>query len=302
MQYGATFRSLRRSKGLTLKQVADDVNSISLISQFEHDQLHISTERFIHLLDRIAVSFDEFQVIRTGTAKSVSEQQIEAYLNLIRYSYDRLSHPYDHEAIDQRLTMLERQNEKRYSLQLDHFLQIRHGYAHFGHPPYLSGIAYYLQNVDQWGLHEMRLFKQSARLFPLAVNRQFIDNVKRRSALLAAIPGYQRELFYVYFTATTAYITQTHFAEAAQCLNLAQREAKKAELADISIFLPFMAGWLKLFEGAESEAATLFDQTLTLYHQLGMKHHETVWQDVRRSEIAHYKANEPSDFFVFDGI
>ena len=136
MQYGATFRSLRRSKGLTLKQVADDVNSISLISQFEHDQLHISTERFIHLLDRIAVSFDEFQVIRTGTAKSVSEQQIEAYLNLIRYSYDRLSHPYDHEAIDQRLTMLERQNEKRYSLQLDHFLQIRHGYAHFGHPPY----------------------------------------------------------------------------------------------------------------------------------------------------------------------
>lgn len=151
MQYGATFRSLRRSKGLTLKQVADDVNSISLISQFEHDQLHISTERFIHLLDRIAVSFDEFQVIRTGTAKSVSEQQIEAYLNLIRYSYDRLSHPYDHEAIDQRLTMLERQNEKRYSLQLDHFLQIRHGYAHFGHPPYLSGIAYYLQNVDQWG-------------------------------------------------------------------------------------------------------------------------------------------------------
>ncbi|EPC92857.1 UpsR [Lacticaseibacillus paracasei subsp. paracasei Lpp227] len=111
MQYGATFRSLRRSKGLTLKQVADDVNSISLISQFEHDQLHISTERFIHLLDRIAVSFDEFQVIRTGTAKSVSEQQIEAYLNLIRYSYDRLSHPYDHEAIDQRLTMLERQNE-----------------------------------------------------------------------------------------------------------------------------------------------------------------------------------------------
>lgn len=140
MQYGATFRSLRRSKGLTLKQVADDVNSISLISQFEHDQLHISTERFIHLLDRIAVSFDEFQVIRTGTAKSVSEQQIEAYLNLIRYSYDRLSHPYDHEAIDQRLTMLERQNEKRYSLQLDHFLQIRHGYAHFGHPRTCQGL------------------------------------------------------------------------------------------------------------------------------------------------------------------
>ena len=97
--------------------------------------------------------------------------------------------------------------------------------------------------------------------FPLAVNRQFIDNVKRKSASLAAIPGYQRELFYVYFTAITAYITQTHFAEAAQCLNLAQREAKKLELADISIFLPFMAGWLKLFEGAESEAATLFDQT-----------------------------------------
>ncbi|MGO2945371.1 MAG: helix-turn-helix domain-containing protein, partial [Lacticaseibacillus paracasei] len=72
--------------------------------------------------------------------------------------------------------------------------------------------------------------------------------------------------------------------------------------ADISIFLPFMAGWLKLFECAESEAAPLFDQTLTLYHRLGMQHHEAVWQDVRRSEIAHYKKNEPSDFFVFDGI
>ena len=47
---------------------------------------------------------------------SVSEQQIEAYLNLDfpLTSYDRLSHPYDQGAIDQRLTMLERQNEKRY--------------------------------------------------------------------------------------------------------------------------------------------------------------------------------------------
>ena len=33
MQYGATFRSLRRSKGLKLKQVAGDGNSFFLISQ-----------------------------------------------------------------------------------------------------------------------------------------------------------------------------------------------------------------------------------------------------------------------------
>jgi transcriptional regulator with XRE-family HTH domain len=58
--YGSTIKQIRKSKGLMLKELADDHLSVSLLSQFENNKTTISCERFHLLLEKLEVSYEEF--------------------------------------------------------------------------------------------------------------------------------------------------------------------------------------------------------------------------------------------------
>lgn len=57
---GQTFHELRKSKNLTLKEVADDEISMAVISKFENDQTMLGVDRFLHLLQQINVTTTDF--------------------------------------------------------------------------------------------------------------------------------------------------------------------------------------------------------------------------------------------------
>ncbi len=68
--YGATVKELRKSKGLLLKELVDEQLSMSLLSQFENGKTTISCERFYRLLDKLEVSFAEFQLLHTASSEA----------------------------------------------------------------------------------------------------------------------------------------------------------------------------------------------------------------------------------------
>jgi transcriptional regulator with XRE-family HTH domain len=64
MNEGQLFRKLRKDRGLSLEQVADEMNSVSFISKFEKGNSNISMHRLERLLQNINVSFEEFLYLR----------------------------------------------------------------------------------------------------------------------------------------------------------------------------------------------------------------------------------------------
>ncbi|MDG3061312.1 helix-turn-helix domain-containing protein [Lacticaseibacillus casei] len=61
--FGATFKYLRESRGITLSSLADDVVSKGMISKFENGTSDLSTKRFFHLLKKLYITPFEFTVV-----------------------------------------------------------------------------------------------------------------------------------------------------------------------------------------------------------------------------------------------
>lgn len=83
--YGETFRNFRLQKGYTMSQVAEGIVSTSFLSKFERGESEISLSLFVQLLDRLFISFDEFEFVHKNNTISEMlrffELSDEAYLN-----------------------------------------------------------------------------------------------------------------------------------------------------------------------------------------------------------------------------
>lgn len=92
--YGEIFRTIREQKGYTMKQVSHDIVSISFLSKFERGDSDISLTSFIELLQRISVTFEEFQFFhnnnRTNMIELFFQEAGDAYINRDLPQIDRL--------------------------------------------------------------------------------------------------------------------------------------------------------------------------------------------------------------------
>ena len=61
--YGATIRELRKSKGLTIAELSEDIISLPFLSKYERGSSDISTSNFFKLIDRLNVSMLEFEIV-----------------------------------------------------------------------------------------------------------------------------------------------------------------------------------------------------------------------------------------------
>ena len=64
MEEGKLYRQLRKERGYTIAQVADEQNSRSFISKFEQGASSISIHRLERLLENIHVTVEEFYYLR----------------------------------------------------------------------------------------------------------------------------------------------------------------------------------------------------------------------------------------------
>jgi len=76
--YGETFRKIREEKGYSMKQVAEGIVSISFLSKFERGDSDISLSLFVQLLDRLFLSFDEFEFLHLDHKTSEMERFFQA--------------------------------------------------------------------------------------------------------------------------------------------------------------------------------------------------------------------------------
>ncbi|MGT2756942.1 Rgg/GadR/MutR family transcriptional regulator [Streptococcus ovuberis] len=84
--YGSIFREFRRNRQLTLQDVADEMISVAQLSRFECGQTDLSLSRFLHILDKIGLTADEF-MDRVNNYQRI--EQIGLMAQMAKYHYQR---------------------------------------------------------------------------------------------------------------------------------------------------------------------------------------------------------------------
>ncbi|MDW0113468.1 helix-turn-helix domain-containing protein [Sporosarcina saromensis] len=79
--YGETLRQIREQKGLTMKELADGICSISFLSKFERGDSDMTLGLFTDILEKMMMSFDEFLFVHNEFQSSQLEQFFRAVHN-----------------------------------------------------------------------------------------------------------------------------------------------------------------------------------------------------------------------------
>lgn len=302
MTYGEAFRYFRKSKGLTLKQVADDMNSVSLVAQFEKNQTNIAVDRFVHLLSKINVTYDEFQLYRQGHVRSVPDQLIHQlqFLSSANYQvvHDGPAPLTERKAL---LAKLKNYHQHHYSLTLDHYLQIVNGMERPNSADHLLAIRHYLYTVDTWGVYEVNLFKQSLRSFTPEQTMGLLPLLRKKTATFKELPGGDRAVLMAYFTTISGLVANRAYASAEQVWRLAHDESIATNDVAGTVLLPYMLGWIRAYQGKREEANRLFDQTIHWYHILQLDEVAHLYQEIRLS-LMRTAAEGTPQFYVFESV
>ncbi|MFT8844917.1 MAG: helix-turn-helix domain-containing protein [Schleiferilactobacillus harbinensis] len=299
LTYGEAFRYFRKNKGLTLKQVADEINSVSLVAQFEKNQSNIAVDRFVHLLEKINVSYNEFQLFRQGHVRSEPEQLIREDQLLRSVDYQIAHGKSRQQAMStQKIAELAAYQHQHYSLTMDHYLQVMHATLNPASPDHLFAIRHYLHTVDQWGTYEIDLFKLALSQFTPEQTWALLPILHNKTKVFTELPGQGRAVVKAYFTAITGLVANQAYALAEKTWHMAQREVVHEDDVASSVLLPFMLGWIRIYQRQEEEANRLFKQSVAWYRTLGLDHLANTFEDIRIGLNDTAAAGE-SQFYIF---
>lgn len=164
-KYGQTLRKIRLQKGYTLQQLANGILSVSFLSKFERGESEISLHNFVQLLNRLAVSFDEFFHLHHGvleTFETFFDEADEAFVNRDFTTIRRLRkvqhEKWQDEQMDQYLCN---------TVMLDIYDSILSNEIISAEDEAVKTLNEYLFNAEVWGNYEMRLYNSTMLSMPL---------------------------------------------------------------------------------------------------------------------------------------
>ena len=161
--YGETFRTIREQKGYTMKQVSQGIVSISFLSKFERGASDISLTLFIKLLQRVSVTFEEFQFLhnnnRTDMLETFFQEASNAYMNR---NLGQIDHLKKQELDKWKKTGMEpfRCN----AIMLNVYESIVRWTKFVSAEGDLEFLYDYLFKVEVWGYYELRLYNSTILL------------------------------------------------------------------------------------------------------------------------------------------
>ncbi|MCI2170895.1 helix-turn-helix domain-containing protein [Schleiferilactobacillus perolens] len=290
---GETIRQIRRNKGLTLAEVADDQVTASFLSKFERGVTDMGTDRFLHILNRIHTTPEEFFYIHLGTTAEKKASQ-DGYYNrtamfqsLFGHSL-RITSTAEAKQTLANLTVWEKEASERYltTPSLLNMLYWRaqqlmkqdvtdliqkkpfgdsHGTAQFS-----NEARQYLYNVNDWGEFEIYVFAIFAVDMRPADERRLFQVALTRSKKYSSFPGAPKLRFDIIFNQLFLEMNRQAYAfveaDLPQYADLLTADPN----AEQEIWYRFIRAWWLYRTDRPAEAAELGARTVKLATTLRM--------------------------------
>lgn len=323
---GELFRQLRKDRGLSLQDVADEVNSVSFISKFEKGDSQISFYRLEHLLERINVSFEEFLYLRIPDADSkmydyLSDQpffmtgKFIFYLNQIFKYNDEANQSHNFkEAINQMESLKkellgETRDEKflkllcqlltlNYQLNERDQEQPRDIKKFFATLQELSApVVKYLYNVENWGVFEVLLFRFFQFSFPVEMVHQLLRTAVSRIEKEAGVQLMQRMKFELLFGTCATFINFRRLSWAKEVLVETEKLLHDQSDLSNSTKLLFYQGWVKIMSGTIDEGKQNCQQAISIFRILKQPSMQRMYEELLQGILINRQNHK--EFFIF---
>ncbi len=225
---GETFKMIRKSKGLSQKEVAEGVISVSQLSRFERGLSDVTADVLYICLQNMNVTMDEFQCVYhdfAPTQKTFFQDEIsKAYLEQNIFKL---------EDILENCETLEKTSPDRKLYKLN-TLVVKAILSQCTNQERLSKkdiqfLIDYLFSVEEWGRYELWLFTNSASIMTISLLETFASEMVKRTQFYQDIPENRKLMIQMLLSVISICIDNEHFSAAFKLLNYADK-FKKTEM------------------------------------------------------------------------
>ncbi|HAT55690.1 MAG TPA: hypothetical protein DCW31_10740 [Lactobacillus sp.] len=309
---GQTFRELRKSKGLTLKEVADDQISVAVISKFENGASMLGLDRFLHLLNQINATTSEFfywQTDRYAVKPSVvfghsghgapGIKLLEPFyeiIELVNQAESKTARAKAVEQYQQRIQKATHEHPTQMNRQILAYANSSVDLLHYNldqasHD--ILPVVHYLESVDQWGEFELFLLIFSLTFVDTDDLTRLFKRAMRRADWYQWLAEERYLRYNLCFDAFSVLVGKQHYDEARLVLEQMDTLVHSKSDSDMQFAVQalFMHGWLDIVTGAKEKGKQQCENALSVYRILNVSGDE----DLLRPIYDHILKYDPSD-------
>lgn len=183
--HGSVFRNIRISKQLSLKDVADGVVSLSLLSKFERGECDITLSKFYMLLKKINITLEEYSYM----VNDYQPQNLGKLIDMVRVAYENNNVKYLEVLVEQEV---ENWKEKGIHFNKLNAIMIKAVLKDLdnNYKIDINDITYlteYLFKIEEWGLYEITLFGNSMSIFNLNTIISFSKELINKTSIYKGV-------------------------------------------------------------------------------------------------------------------
>ncbi|GAA0370588.1 Rgg/GadR/MutR family transcriptional regulator [Alkalibacterium iburiense] len=260
MDFGQTFKRLRKSKGMTLKEAAGDGLSIAQLSRFENGLSMVTVDLLYDMLININTTPQEYYFLM---GKDTEEKLKAFFQRVIKLDNDE---EYDEELSGLK-DMIRKTNARPYSWEqyfyyfVESQIQVRKG----KNPESNRLVLDYLLQVDDWGEMELRLYAFFGFMFPVETTHFLMKTAIKKSQLYQAIPQSMKLLQTILTNNFSTFIYHDRLDFAEEALELLEKECiKNNEFVETHLNLLFNKGILAFKKNDPEKGKAYCEQVLSL--------------------------------------
>ena len=283
MNYGETFQTIRKNKGLTLNEVSGTTISTAQLSRFENGKTMLTVDQFFICLEKMNTTIEEFQFMQKHTWR---ETYGEAVLEI-----ETLANKGDISGLLSASKNYFSKSQKQYDW--DYFfgcffenIAIFHEKETRSQLRYVEELTHFFLKSEQWGEMELRVFGMFLFVFDGETTNYLLQIALKRGKFYQALSKDRRLFYCLLNNCFSVFIFHKKFEDARKVLQLLEQETnEKNDLLFPQINFLFNKGIISFVDGDVEKATTYCNQAISICHIFHQKQQAAIFS--RRLNMWH---------------
>lgn len=272
--YGKTINKIRKSKNMTLKEVAGESLSISQLSRFENEKSVIPVDLFYNVLKNLNTTTEEFNYIND-----------QKEYKKIRELFDRIEKYSNGERLeDLKALKVEIKNSRPgiYSWEqfliyfIDGILAIYEEREQTAKQPVLE----YLMQVEDWGEMELRLYAMFGFILDIETTYFLMNTALKRSKQYLSVPASAKLLHVILTNNFSTFLAYDYIEYAEETIDLFETKySENIETLIPHIDFMFNKGLLAFKKKEPEKAKKYCERAILLCQSFKQKENEKMYSE-----------------------
>ncbi|KAF1295999.1 hypothetical protein BAU15_14095 [Enterococcus sp. JM4C] len=262
MDYGETFKMIRKNKGLTLKEAAGEALSTAQLSRFENGKTMLTLDQFFICLEQMNTTIEEFQFIQKNTWRD----QYAAILDEV----EQLNLAKDTQGLYTRANVYFNESQRQYDWYyffgcFFENLAISNETEAISELKYIDEMKHFFLKCDLWGDRELRVLGMFVFLFDVDTLQMLVRIAIKRGKIYRSVRGDNRLFYFLLINCFSTFIYHGRISEARDILAHLENEIKdNIDLLFPQISLLFNKGILKFIENDPEAGVKYCSQAISV--------------------------------------